>query len=59
MNETDFTDHQFAAWLRKANAIDNWEHVNSFTNHWYNKKGEHVATAIYDNANCTRRIFIR
>ena len=59
-----FTDHEFAAWLRKHNAVDNYKSLyeDGSLVQWFDNPeciGDPVATCIYDNAECTKDISIR
>lgn len=51
-------DHLFAAFLRKHKAIDNY-HRTGNGNTWYAPDGQPVALAIYDNAACTYKVYVR
>lgn len=55
--EQPLGDFEFAAWLRAREAVDNFKHDGPRVS-WYNPAGLCVAYAIYDNARCTRRVFI-
>ena len=55
--KTNMTDHQFAAWLRKRGATENWYSLLNM-NCWFVGRNT-IALAIYDNANSTRNIYIK
>lgn len=55
--EVTLSDHEFAAWLSRMNALDWFEHVGKSCQ-WRNPRGRIVAIAIYDNTTCTRKTFI-
>ena len=60
--EKCWTDHQFTAWLREHGAIDNYKVGPNNVNYWYQGTGQdsvHVAFVIYNNAESTRKIYIR
>lgn len=58
MKHIEMTDQQFAKWLRKRKALDNYHHVGHGVM-WANPSGDTVALAIFDNRACTRKIFIK
>lgn len=52
-----WNDHQFAVWLQKHKAINDWFAIANM-NCW--RRGDEViAVAIYDNAQSTRSIYIK
>lgn len=51
-----WTDHQFAAWLRKQDPNWSWYATGNANN--FVAKGKVVALAFYDNTHCTRQIYI-
>jgi hypothetical protein len=56
-SQPQMNDHEFAAYLRKNGAIDNYQAIpNTNITEWYNGNGDVVAKALYDNANSTRQI---
>lgn len=52
-----FTDHEFARYLRKCGAVNNFKHEDNACA-WRGATGAVVAIAFYDNASCAREIFI-
>ena len=51
------TDHEFAAWLRKHNAVDTYEHyLNSAR--WFDGNRKIIAVALYDNSATKRTIYL-
>ena len=56
--KVEMTDHQFAAFLRKLGAIDNYTVDPAGFNTWCDNEGCIVAVATYDNAACTRNTYI-
>ena len=51
------SDLDFAAWLTKRRAVDNYQHHgNSVT--WYNPDGKVVAVAFYDNQKLRRETWL-
>lgn len=57
LRETFFSDHDFAAYLRREGAINNYTSEGNSVR-WTRDDGSLAAVAIYDNANCTRRIYV-
>lgn len=58
MKKVNLTDHEFAAFLRAANAdMDNPQHEGNRVI-WSDVHGNIVAFAIYDNIACTREIYV-
>ena len=55
--KVNLNDHEFAAWLRARNAVDNFTHHLNFV-YWRNARGAVVAIAEYDNATNTRETWI-
>lgn len=52
------TDHEFAAYLRKHGAINNYVVFrNSPVIPWYDSYGHLIAAVFYDDEKCTREIF--
>jgi hypothetical protein len=52
------SDHEFAAYLRKHGAINNYVIFrNSPVIHWHDGYGHLVAATVYDNEKGTREIF--
>lgn len=49
-------DHVFAAFLRRHQALDN-RHCTFNLVQWFNKLGQQVAFALYDNEACTYRVY--
>ena len=66
MREVSMNDHEFSAFLLENCALHNFEkdkepsiYCQFRTTKWMNfVTGETVAVAIYDNRNCTRKIFV-
>jgi len=54
---TKWTDHEFAAYLRRSHAIDHYGAVGKAVM-WRRPDDTCVAVAIYDNAKSNRRIWI-
>jgi hypothetical protein len=53
----NMTDHEFAAFLRKHDAVERFSHVaNSVT--WRDAANRAVAVAFYDNAASTHAIWV-
>jgi len=58
MIQRNFTDHQFAAYLRSKGAIDNFHPVPGVpATAWYAGNSRLVAVAVYNNATCEKAIF--
>lgn len=57
MQPVEWNDHEFAAWLRKQDP--NWDWYPLGDSNVFTANGRNVAVAIYDNAQCTRKIFIQ
>ena len=51
------SDHEFAAYLRKRGAIDNYKHVGNSVQ-WRDDTDVVVAVAFYDNKDCTRDTWV-
>lgn len=56
MEQRQMTDHEFAAWLRKRDPQWMYEHKGNATEFYVH--GKCVAVAIFDNVNCTKKVFI-
>lgn len=56
--EIKTTEHDFARYLRKHKAIDNWQTVGS-SNVWYGPDGKSVALCLYDNEKSECRYFVK
>lgn len=58
-NLKNFSDHEFSSYLAKHNALGKYRHVGNAC-YWYNDDDPKftVAVAIYNNAECSRRIWI-
>jgi hypothetical protein len=54
----DWGDHEFAAYLRKTNAIDNVLKCKD-CNMWYNDNDLCVAVAFYNNQKCKYTVWVR
>ena len=54
----EFTDHQFAAWLRSHDPNWKYERRVPNTNHFLKSDGTVLAFAIYNNAKCTSKIYV-
>ena len=57
MKLVEMSDHEFGAWLRKNQAIDNFHHSGTSVI-WFNPQKVIVALALFDNEACTRKIFL-
>ena len=57
--EVDWTDHEFTNWI--CNKDPEWTYMKCGVGivHFYASEKIHIAFALYDNAKCTRRIFVR
>ena len=56
--KTQITDHVFAAWLRHNDPKWIYEKVNDTQTNFTDRKGNVLAVVFYDNAACTREIYI-
>ena len=57
--ETVISDHDFAAWLRDKDAVNNYSHIGRFTMWRRQEDGKVVALAKYDNTASGRRTWLR
>ena len=57
MFKTDMTDHQFVDYLKRHKALENHRTVGKSVQ-WFKPDGACAAIAFYDNAKCTREIYI-
>ena len=57
MFKTDMTDHEFAAYLLSHNALEDHRSIGKSVQ-WFTPAGACAAIAFYDNAKCTREIYI-
>lgn len=51
-------EHEFARFLRKHKAIDNW-HSKGSANYWVDPSGHIIALCLYDNAATTNTYWVR
>lgn len=56
MKQVKMTDHEFAEWLRKQDPQWMFEHKGNACEFYCH--GKCVAVAIFDNAKCTRILYI-
>ncbi len=55
--ERFYSDHEFAAYLRREGAINNYAHFGDRVR-WNRSDGSLAAVAEFNNANCTRKIYL-